>query len=285
MATVKTRCGQHLGLCWGSVAGGRLFDLVRVAAENGLETLAITPTHVDELLAQGMRKSDIRSRLATHGIRVTVIDPLISPLPGVAAPSADMDPAIRRLLSYRREDCWRAAETVDALIINVAHFSGGPVEASLLENAVARLAEENYARGFASTFEFVPGTGVPNLASAARLAAASPHVRVMFDTWHFARSGGTLADIEALPPGVIGGVQINDWLPAKPNTPYVPMSGRLIPGDGCLPLAAILARIEANSPGLDVGIEVFSDDLAALGHDAAVRRLTAATRPILAAAG
>ncbi len=280
---MERRAGQTLGLCWGSVAGGGLLDVARVAAANGLHAISITPGQVFDLLESGMAAMEIRRRLADLGVKVTSVDPLIQPLPAI--PSADeVDERFRPLLTYDCDMCWRAAEAVTAETINMVHFLGGPAEISHMQEIVAEAAEQSFRRGFTTTFEFLPGTAIPDLAAAAKLIEASPHLRIMFDTWHFARSGGVPGDIDQLAPGVIGSVQLNDWAPPVPGAPYVPMSGRLIPGQGGLPLRDILARIERNSPGLVVSIEVFSRALEEISWEDGVRLLTEASEPLLAPA-
>jgi len=273
---------QRLGLCWGSVPGGTLLDIAQAASVAELSVIAVTPGQVaDALVARSA--VELCRRLDDLGVRVGVIDPLISPVPGTPLP-ADVEPRMRALFEASQEDCWRAAEAVGARTINLTHFLGVPQPRDAMREALARLAERNGAHGVASTFEFIPGTGVPDLPSAVVVTRDVPGLTIMFDMWHFARSGGRIEDIDALPPGAIGGVQLNDWLPPEPGVPYVPMSGRLMPGDGCLPLADVLARIEANSPGLDVGIEVFNADLARMERDEAVRMLVRKSRPFLAKA-
>jgi len=273
---------QRLGLCWGSVPGGTLLDIAQAASVAELSVIAVTPGQVaDALVARSA--VELCRRLDDLGVRVGVIDPLISPVPGTPLP-ADVEPRMRALFEASQEDSWRAAEAVGARTINLTHFLGVPQPLDAMREALARLAERNGAHGVASTFEFIPGTGVPDLPSAVVVTRDVPGFTIMFDMWHFARSGGRIEDIDALPPGAIGGVQLNDWLPPEPGVPYVPMSGRLMPGDGCLPLADVLARIEANSPGLDVGIEVFNADLARMERDEAVRMLVRKSRPFLAKA-
>jgi len=273
------RSGQRLGLCWGSVPGGTFLDVAQAASAAGLAVIAVTPGQVLDALA-GHTPAELRRQLRDLGVRVGTIDPLIGPVPGTPSP-ADVEPRMRALFAAGQEEGWRAAEAVEARAINFTQFLGTPLPLDTMREALAGLAERNGARGFASSFEFIPGTSVPDLPSAAAVTRDAPGLGIMFDMWHFARSDGRIADIDALPPGAIGGVQINDWLPAAPGAPYVPMSGRLTPGDGCLPLAAILARIEANSPGLDVGIEVFNATLAPMGRDEAVRMLARRSRPYL----
>ena len=54
------------------------------------------------------------------------------------------------------------------------------------------------------------------------------------------------------------------------------MTGRLLPGEGSLPLHDIVAAALANSPGLSAEVEVFSAELSALPVDKAAARTAAA---------
>lgn len=273
--------GQQPGLCWGSAPGATLFQLAEAAAAAGLEWISPTPGQVLDELARGLVPADIRGALADLGVRVSVLDPLIRPVPGVPAPAA-VEERMRWLFEPTQEQCWRAAEAVDAPAINFTQFLGQGVARAQLFEELVRLAEANRAQGFASTIEFIPGTGVPDLPAAAELTAATTGFTVLFDTWHYARSGGTLDQIAALPPGAIGAVQVNDWCPPEPGAAYVPMAGRLTPGTGTLPLGAILQQINANSPGLVVGIEVFNAALAGRDYGESASILAEATIPFLA---
>ena len=67
-----------------------------------------------------------------------------------------------------------------------------------------------------------------------------------------------------MPPGLISGLQISDRREPPPGTPYTPMFGRLLPGEGELPLVALLRELLGREPGLTVGVEVFSEELKAL---------------------
>ena len=189
---------------------------------------------------------------------------------------------MRWLFVPTQEECWRAAEAVGAPAINFTQFLGEAAGRDAVFAGLRAMAEANRAEGFASTIEFIPGTAVPDLPAGAELTAGADHFTILFDTWHYARSGGTLEQIAALPAGAIGAVQVNDWTAPEPGAPYVPMSGRLAPGAGSLPLREILRLIEANSPGLIVGIEVFNADLAGVDFGAAAQRLAAASAPFLA---
>ena len=264
---------SRIGLCWGSVPGGTLIDIARTASGQGLAAITVTAGHFQ---AAG---PDVRARLADLGVRVAVVDPLMQPLPGMP-PIDEVPEAMRHFFTYDEDMCWRAAEALEAPTVNLAHFMGRPVERSRMVDTIGGLVRLGRAHGIELTIEFIPGTGIPDLATAHDLARATG-ARVMLDTWHLVRSGGGIADIAALPPGSIGAVQLSDHRTPPPGTPYVPMSGRLLPGDGELQLTELIAAIEANSPGLDLCLEIFSGALEALGWDEAARLMVAATERVL----
>jgi sugar phosphate isomerase/epimerase len=116
------------------------------------------------------------------------------------------------------------------------------------------------------------------------MAGAIPNAKILVDTWHLARSGGTVADLLALPPGCVGGAQLSDRIAPPPGEPYVPMTGRSIPGDGELPLVDIVRALHANQPGLDICMEVFSAEIEAMSHAEAAQRMAEAARTVVSAA-
>ena len=115
-------------------------------------------------------------------------------------------------------------------------------------------------------------------------AVGADNLGVMFDAWHFARSGGTLAQLEGLPPGLIGAVQISDRIAPAPGTVYAPMSGRLLPGEGELPLGEWLRVLRARQGRLSaIGVEVFSEELRKLSPAEVARRVARSTAGLLSA--
>ena len=107
---------------------------------------------------------------------------------------------------------------------------------------------------------------------------------VLLDSWHFARGGGTLADLDPDAVGLIGGVQLSDRSPEQDAEPYVPRRGRKFPGDGALPLTEIVRRVTAAHPELPIGVEVLGDEVDALGPEAGAERLATTLRAVVDAA-
>lgn len=152
----------------------------------------------------------------------------------------------------------------------------------------ALLAEYAQQRGMNATIEFAPPHPVGNLAQA---LAVIKHVdranfRLLLDAMHFFRSGGSVADLEALDPQLIGYAQLCD-VPLQPTVPdYMQeaMFGRMVPGTGELPLAAFVRALPRAVP---IGLEVPMRAQAEAGVSAYDRLLPAvvAAKALMRAAG
>lgn len=112
-------------------------------------------------------------------------------------------------------------------------------------------------RGMLATIEFGPGLPVATLAEAVALVRAVdlPNFRLLIDSMHFFRSGGTVDQLIALDPALIGYAQLCDVpiTPALPSYMDEAMTARLNPGEGDLPLAAFVA---AMPPDVPVSLEI-----------------------------
>jgi sugar phosphate isomerase/epimerase len=119
------------------------------------------------------------------------------------------------------------------------------------------LADMLAERGAAAALEFAPGSTFPDLVSArdAVRQIGRGNLGLMIDTMHFARSGSSLADLEALAPGEIVYVQLCDAPRTDRFDTYLEeaMYERMAPGAGELPLKEILARTPRD---VVVGLEV-----------------------------
>jgi sugar phosphate isomerase/epimerase len=121
----------------------------------------------------------------------------------------------------------------------------------------ARFAAMTAERGMGVTVEYMAGTalGGLDLALAAVRAAQHPNLKLLVDCMHFARSGDRPEQIAAAAPGEIGYLQLCD-VPNRPlDASYgeEALNNRLAPGDGDVPLGAILAALPRDVP---VGLEV-----------------------------
>ena len=120
----------------------------------------------------------------------------------------------------------------------------------------ARLSELAAERGMFVTTE-VGAMAIRDLPTA--LAAVEeidhPAFKLLIDTMHFFRTGSSVADLAALPPALIGHVQLCDVPMPAVIEKYMDeaMNERRAPGDGDLPLAEVVRLVPEH---VVIGIEV-----------------------------
>jgi sugar phosphate isomerase/epimerase len=127
----------------------------------------------------------------------------------------------------------------------------------LLTN-LAVLCADAATYGITVTLEFMPYSAVRTVADAAAVLAAvgAPNLDVLVDALHLARSGGTPADLQLLAPNQIGVLQLCDAPAIGPPQEQLrdeSVNHRRYPGDGELPLEALLAAVPA---GIVIEIEI-----------------------------
>lgn len=145
-----------------------------------------------------------------------------------------------------------AAADLGARYLQVVSWDPDPSRAADRLGAVAAIAAGN---GLAIGFEFMSYSCAPGIDDAEwLLASAGPLAGgIVFDTLHFARSGGD-------PDRLVGGggwlafMQLCDAGPPPPDDRRRPeaLEDRLPPGEGLLPLRRILERLD---PGPVVSVE------------------------------
>ncbi|AQH02638.1 xylose isomerase [Burkholderia sp. KK1] len=81
-------------------------------------------------------------------------------------------------------------------------------------------------------------------------ASAQPNARILIDALQFFRSGASVDDIDGIAPGLIEYIQICDGPRASPvsvaERRIEARTARLLPGDGELPLHAMLAKLPSD---------------------------------------
>jgi sugar phosphate isomerase/epimerase len=278
-----TERDHPLMLCWGTVNAPTMLDLIEAAAAGGYTSISVSPRLYEATRAAGVGREALRGALHAHGVRVAVIEPLLNGLPGAPTPET-APPEHRSLYEFTEDYCYSMAEAIEADTISLSHFLGSPVPLAEMIDVVGPMVARARERGFRMCVEFIPDTGIGDLAAARQIfeAVATDGFGVMLDAWHFARSGGTLGQLEGLPGGMITVLQLCDRTEPEPGAAYVPMAGRLLPGHGELPLVELTQRVLADHPDVVVGVEVFSSELQALPATQAALLAGVATRNVLA---
>ena len=124
----------------------------------------------------------------------------------------------------------------------------------------AELCDRAAPYGLRVGLEFAVYTGVRTLAHAVQMVARSQRANasVVVDALHFSRSGGLPAHLAGVDPSLFPYAQICDASPDVPGPTDAPAlirearTGRLLPGEGVLPLRELVAALP---PGLPLAIE------------------------------
>ncbi len=276
--TTNPATNPAIGLCWGTVEKASLDQMIDLAGRHGFGALQVRPGLYLDARKAGRTDAELRAALKRNNVRVEVIDTFGPRLPGIKLPDkiAERD---RAGLQMSEDEGFALAEALEARVINLPHYMGRPdTPLPQIIDAFGSFCERARRRGFKVSFEFIPGTGVSNLATGLKVVRGIGNAGVLFDTWHMSRSNSTLREVLDLKPGDVTAIQISDRSREHMHTtkPYVPMTGRLQPGDGDLPLAEIVRHLLKTHPGMNVAVEVFSDEQRAYSPDEAARVSAAA---------
>jgi sugar phosphate isomerase/epimerase len=135
-----------------------------------------------------------------------------------------------------------------------------------LADGLSDAGSQAAGRGLDLCVEFIPDTGIPDIATAESVIEASGAVNVgiLLDLFHHTRGGGTLDGVRRLPPRAINALQLSDRIAPPPGTPHVPLRGRSLPGEGELPITEFVAAALDNNPDITIDIEVLNEELAGL---------------------
>ena len=148
--------------------------------------------------------------------------------------------------------------------------------------AFATLCDRAADHGLLVHLEWLAWSRIPDLATAwdvVRLADRD-NGGLNVDTWHCARTGTTVEDLRAVPGDRVLALQLDDGpADAEDDLVEATLHRRLLPGEGDFDLAGYLGALRDIGAAAPVGVEVFSDDLHALGPLEAATRAAARRVP------
>jgi sugar phosphate isomerase/epimerase len=235
---------------------------------------------------EGYTDTDLVSLLDDHGLVVAELDPAWWWTPGASSFSIppELDPI--DVFRFGESELLHIGEVLGARSINAADVLGG--DWNLLDAAAAFsvLCDRAADHGLLVHLEWLAWSRIPDLDSALEVVtmADRPNGGLNVDMWHCARTGATAQDLLKVPGTRVLAVQVDDG-PALPeeNLIEATLHSRLLPGDGAFDLSGYLGSLRQIGVQAPIGVEVFSDDLHALGPNEAAQRAAQATRRVLAA--
>ncbi|MFS0736743.1 TIM barrel protein [Sphingomonas sp. 1P06PA] len=183
----------------------------------------------------------------------------------------------------QRRQALDQAAALGVFQIKVAGDLAGDWPIDRMTEAFAGLCREAAEAGTRITIELLPFSNLDTVARGRAVVeqAGEPNGGLMFDAWHVQRGGMALAEIAALPAGMVAGIEFDDGPLAAEDADFYSdcVYNRRLPGEGAFDLAGLVAA--ARQTGFDGpwGIEILSNAYRALPlQDAATRAFQAARR-------
>lgn len=274
---------EKLVLCNAPLVGGameisaeQVKTIVDAAADAGFGGVSLWAFHHLAAVGDGVSPEQVKAWHDDRGLTVPVVESLLGWEGGdTRAIDEQCIPTLDIARMY-------GAETVAGVVMSPELPSIDAATSGLAH--LARRAEE---RGLGVCIEWLPWSGIPDLATAWKVVegTGADNCGLVLDTWHWLRQPGG-PDFETLrrvPGSRIHVVQLDDTTAAGTGEDMMmeSMTQRLLPGEGEVdfpPLLAVLDEIGADPIWAP---EVFNVQLMELGPVEMARRIGESTRKVL----
>jgi sugar phosphate isomerase/epimerase len=181
-------------------------------------------------------------------------------------------------------------ESAAVLGAREAVVNGDEPDPNRLADLLHRLCELGRRYDIRMNLEPTPWTGIATLGAALAVirACGQPDARLMVDTLHVDRSGGTLADLAAVPHALLDYVQVCDAVGPRPadfeSMIYQARNERAFPGEGSLDLVGMLSALPVGvALSLEAPVKSLAERLSPLERARRARRSMASLSAAVAA--
>jgi sugar phosphate isomerase/epimerase len=270
-----------LVLCSGTIARARLPEAVPIAAAAGFRGVSV---YFDDYVAvrdDGWTEAALRALLDDHDVAVAELDGAMRWLPGDTR-----GPAAVEFLDAAAALGARSCTVIEVDGRTVGDQPGDALPFGVVVEAFAEVCDLATSRDLLLHLEYFPVSGIRDLATADAIAVGAGRANggVLLDVFHHTRgpdAGRT--DLGAAAARVFA-VQVNDVRdePAMSLRREI-MHDRLLPGAGVADVGALLRALRRQGCTAPFGVEVYSDELHALGVAEAAQRAADALRSVLPA--
>jgi len=268
---------DDLILCGATVFDAPLEQKIALAAAGGFRGITLWLHDYLQARERGLDDSAIRRLLDDSNVKVAGIDCLLDWLPGDQVPDA-------AVFRATEDDLYRVADAVGGEFINVAQAFGSSVDVGQAADILGAICTRAAARDLDVTLEFIPWSGIRDLSTANAIVGATgmANARIAIDAWHFFRGASSFEELRRTPGERLANIQLNDGPAQAWPDITAEASDRLLPGDGELPLQALISAIRATGFRGPWGIEAPASRWSTLAPDEIGRQCGAAMRRVLA---
>jgi sugar phosphate isomerase/epimerase len=272
---------DHLVLCSGTLPPATSFvDRLGAARAGGFDAISLWGRDYERARAEGHSDADMRAMLDDHGLCVAELDPAWWWLPGAGEVRIPPEADPVGIFRFGESEIFAIADAIGARSLNAVDVVSGSWEIDAAAEAFAGLCSRAQEHGLLVHIEWLAWSKIPDLETATEIVrlAQSPNGGINVDTWHLTRTHTDLSELQKVPGETVLAVQLDDGPPdAEEDLVHATLHARELPGEGEFDLAGIVAVLRETGSLAPIGVEVFSDDLHALGaHEAAIRAASAA---------
>lgn len=265
LASYFTIAGDHPPSRATGASPHPLCDRIEAAGHAGYRGFGFYASDLEASLGR-LSWTDIRALLADNGIRHVELECLRNWF-------ADGD--LRAASDAERLLLLEAAGELGAFQMKIGGGLPGKWAADDLTDAFGALCDDAARAGTKVSLEMVPFSVVKDLPTALAIVEGAGRVNggLILDFWHLDRAGVTPAEIAALPPERLFGVELCDAPRHVEGTMLEDTwKRRRFCGDGDVDIPGYLTAIEGLGFAGPFGCEVVSDAVRAMTLDDAVRR-------------
>jgi sugar phosphate isomerase/epimerase len=246
-------------------------DRVRAAASAGYDGIGL---RAENYWDADLPDAAMLAVAEQHGVRILEVEYLTA-----WGNEADRDRAQQR----KEQTVFHMARAFGVRHLNAGLLEKLPLD--VMTDAFAALCDRA-GPDLTVALEFMPYSGVPDLATAWEIVSPVRNAALIIDNWHWARARQEPADLDCVPADRIVSVQLCDVRQEPMDPPRAESLGhRLPPGQGYGDTVGLLRALAAHgvAPAV-VAVEVISEELVSRGVDVAARVTADAARAVLAAA-
>lgn len=257
-------------------------DLVAAAAGAGFDAITLWPLMYRRAQSrEGLTPPEMRRILDDHGIVVSDVDPCGDWLP--AGPDAPTSGVMKA--EWTRHQFFEAAAVLGATTMAAVHLTGGTVSHQQAVDGFGALCDDAAEHDMRVGLEFLPFSGIPGLADGWAVVRDADRANggLVFDVWHYVRSGRDDALLRTVPADRFFSIQLSDGPAVAPGDDLLEeaMWSRLPPGDGEMDVAGILDVLRELGVSTRVGPELYRRDFAERPAADVARELIAVTRRVV----
>ncbi|MBN9110730.1 MAG: sugar phosphate isomerase/epimerase [Pseudonocardia sp.] len=257
-----TEPGVILG--YGNLVGVSFEERVAAAAAAGADAIGYSVFEFQDARRAGITAKELAGIAERSGIRVAELEIGLGfdgPADGRRWQPTGFPWDLPYMDAGVEQDLIELAGAFGAHHVVVAASTGGQGTASTAR--FARLCDRAAEVGAKVAIEFLPGTDMPDIASALAVVEAADRDNggLCVDNWHFMRGNRDDAALQSLPADRVVVVQLSDGPVAPRTDDYFEetLRHRMLFGDGDWDVAGFLATLRGTGTTAPVSIEILSE--------------------------